>query len=138
LDTSKSPRRDKSKTSNRKVVLSFYSSRVDFTMGTCILLGLGLLSLGGVALLTPFVGSCAVLLLVCRTAPSVRYTGPCSDFDVDIATLGGSHRVDLRWGFRVEVGAAPSSIMPLHHSPTCIGIHPVWCIVPSLPVCGSL
>ena len=47
------------------VVLPFYSSRVDFTMGTCILLGeLGLLPLGGVALLTAFVGSCTTVLLV--------------------------------------------------------------------------
>jgi hypothetical protein len=60
--------------------------------------GLDLLSLGGVALLTPSIGSCDVLLLVCRTAPSVRYTGPCSEFDVDIAALGGSRRVDLPWG----------------------------------------
>jgi hypothetical protein len=82
----------------RKIVLPYYSSRVDFTVGTCILLGLGLLSLGGVALLMPSVGSCDALLLVCHIAPSVRYTGPCSEFDVDIATLARSCRVDLRWG----------------------------------------
>jgi hypothetical protein len=56
---------------------------------------------------------CAAILLVWRTAPSVRYTSPYSEFDVDVdvAALSGSHKVDFTVGFRVVVGVAPFSIM---------------------------
>jgi hypothetical protein len=61
-----------------KVVLPFYSSRVDFTVETCILPGeLGLLPLGGVALLMSLVGSCVIVLLVWRSVSFICHLSSC-------------------------------------------------------------
>jgi hypothetical protein len=51
-----------------------------------------MLPLCGVVLLTSSVGSCAAVLPVWHTASSVRHTGPCNKFDVDVATSCESRR----------------------------------------------
>jgi hypothetical protein len=56
-----------------------------------------MLPLSGVVLLTSLGGSCIDVLPVWRTASSARYAGPCSESDVDVVALGGSHRVNFRY-----------------------------------------
>jgi hypothetical protein len=66
-------------------------------MWTCILLPRAwLAALGGIVLLTSSMESCVAVLPTWYTTSSIRYTGPCSEFDADVVALGGSHRVDLQ------------------------------------------
>jgi hypothetical protein len=54
-----------------------------------------LLPLGDIIPLMSFVRSCAIVLLVRRSASSVWYTGPYSESDADVVVPDGPRKVDL-------------------------------------------
>jgi hypothetical protein len=84
-----------------------------------------LLPLGGVVLLTSYVGLWVVVLQVWRTASSIRHTSPCSEFDVDVVVPCVSHRVDLQWGSGSCLVQLRLLSWTSRHLPACVGIHPV-------------
>jgi hypothetical protein len=76
--------------------LPFYISRVGPYSGTCILPeGARPVTLGDIIPLMSSVRSCAIVLLVRRSAPSARYTGPYSESDANIVVPNGARKVDL-------------------------------------------
>jgi hypothetical protein len=108
-------------------------------VGTCILMEEGRpISLGWCSLLTSLIGSCVVVLQVWRIDSSVQYVGPGSESNADVVILDGSHRVDLRCGLWLCVVRLRLPSRALRHLPVCVRIQPVWCIVLSLPIRGSL
>jgi hypothetical protein len=84
------------------------------------------------------VGPCVVVFLVWRITSPLQYVGSGSEPDADVVVIDRSHRVDLWHGSGSCVVQLHLPSRGLRQLPASVGIHPVWCIVPSFPVRGSL
>jgi hypothetical protein len=83
------------------------------------------------ATLTSSIGSCAVVLLSWCTTFSVQYSGPYNESDAVVVAFGGSNTVDIHHTPRSCVVLPHLPSWTLHHPPTCVSIHMMWCIMPS-------